>query len=231
MSLEKKIEALHRIYALYDAYTERLSLSCRKFCDHCCTCNLTATGLEVQALYRGIPPELRTKIRAAAGRQVKKRRYIPSFTINQAAGRLAEGGDPPEDEEILEEPPCPILSERHCPVYTSRPFGCRCLISESDCALKGCACIDSYSMAVNYLFSQFIEHLDQGGVTGNFSDLLIAMKPSASSSRPEGSVRESGFCLLPNLPIPLLLIPPEHQGRIRPLIDSLHAIVSRALNS
>ena len=46
MALAKKLEALNRVYEIYDAFSSTLDLACKEKCAHCCTTNVTMTTLE-----------------------------------------------------------------------------------------------------------------------------------------------------------------------------------------
>jgi len=212
-----KLAALKQIYALYDAYTQSLSLACRKYCAHCCTCNVTLTRLEAAYICRGLSPEKQADLRRALAPQLEKKRYQPAITLNRMAELCMGGAELPEEEIDPAWGPCPLLTDKACPIYELRPFGCRCLLSTRNCGETGCAEIDDYTITVNYVFLQFIEHLEPDGFSGNFSDVLTAMETKPPESP-----------LLVNRPIPALLIPPAHQSRLKPLVDQLQAIVNSA---
>lgn len=216
-AVEARIVALNRIYALYETYTQTLSLACRKHCAHCCTCNVTITRLEAAYIYRSLSPEKQAELRRALAPQLEKKRYQPAITLNRMAELCMAGADLPEEEIDPAWGPCPLLTDKACPIYEVRPFGCRCLLSFRNCGETGAAEIDDYTITVNYVFLQFIEHLDQKGFSGNFADVLTAMKTEpADRSLPA------------NRPIPALLIPPAHQLRIKPLVDQLQSITASA---
>src|SRR6056297_1227123 len=107
--LEEKIDALNRIYELYDRYTKTLTLACRKYCAHCCTCNVTLTSLEAANIFRSLSPARRAEIRRAVEPQISRKRYQPEITLNQMA-RCCINGEKLPDEQI--DPawgPCPLL--------------------------------------------------------------------------------------------------------------------------
>mgnify|MGYP006289193975 CR=1 FL=1 len=214
---EAEIAALKQIYALYEAYTQTLSLACRKYCAHCCTCNVTMTRLEAAYIYRELSAERQAALRRALAPQLEKKRYQPAITLNRMAELCMTGADLPEEEIDPAWGPCPLLTDKACPIYEVRPFGCRCLLSTRNCGETGAAEIDDYTITVNYVFLQFIEHIDQEGFSGNFADVLTAMQTDAAEPS-----------LIANRPIPALLIPPAHQTRIKPLVDQLHTIITSA---
>jgi hypothetical protein len=223
MTDAQKIAALRRIYALYEEYTRTLLLACRKHCAHCCTGNLTLTSLEAEHIRQSLSPEKLAELRGALDSQPPRRRYRPQITLNQMAGLCARGGDLPEEEIDPDWGSCPLLAENACPIYECRPFGCRCLLSTRNCGETGFAEIDEYTITVTHVFLQFIEHLDQSGCFGNLSDMLASggKDPHFCGSYPQAGESR----LIRNHPIPVLLIPPEHQSRIRPLVETLDSVL------
>ncbi|MFO7840158.1 MAG: hypothetical protein R6X08_11760 [Desulfosalsimonadaceae bacterium] len=234
MNLQIKLDALERIYLRFDKYSRALNVACKKYCAHCCTCNLSMTSLEAFYIYRNLEPRKQADIRESAARAASGKRYIPELTWNQMAKMCAEGKEPPEEDPDPNWGACPLLDNAACPIYECRPFGCRCMLSTCDCGQSGCAEIDDYTITVSTVFLQFIEHLDQGGVFGNFSDVLAACGPAASAAGtgalyPPLSGQAAGSRLPANQPIPVLLVPPEQQTDICSLVNDLHAIVAPAL--
>lgn len=228
MGLKDKLLALNRIYGLYDQYTSKLHLACQKYCAHCCTCNVTVTSLEAINIHQALSENERAAIRRALAPQLARQRYLPEITLNRMAALCANGEDPPEETIEPDWGRCPLLDNLACPIYGVRPFGCRCLLSTRDCGETGYAVIDEYTVTVNYVFSQFIEHLDQNGVTGNLSDVLLSIDTEDGTYSLLSNSGGSGCHLIDNLPIPMLLIPPEHQTKIIPLVNELHSIITAA---
>ncbi len=226
MELEKQLCALARIYELYEQYSRSLAVACRKHCAHCCTCNVSITTLEARYIRRALSARHLAALQRAMIPQLDAPRYQPQITINQMAQLYRTRQDPPEEVIDPEWGPCPLLENKACPIYDVRPFGCRCLLSTRVCDIDGYAQIDAYTITVNHVFSQFIEHLDQGGMSGNFSDVLLSTKPGGGHKEPPVKPEDHRCRLIANHPVPLLLIPPEHQAKAAPLVDQLHAIVS-----
>ena len=54
MALEKKLEALNRVYKIYDAYIAAQNLACKAKCAHCCTTNVTMTTLEGYKIFHDL---------------------------------------------------------------------------------------------------------------------------------------------------------------------------------
>lgn len=233
MNLQTQLDALERIYQRFDQYSRTLRVACRKYCAHCCTCNVSMTSLEALYIYRSLEPHKQADIRESAARTASGKRYIPELTWNQMAKMCAEGKEPPEEELDPDWGTCPLLDNAACPIYECRPFGCRCMLSTCDCGNTGYAEIDDYTITVSTVFLQFIEHLDQAGVFGNFADVLAACGPTGSAAGngalyPPLSGQAAGSRLLANQPISVLLVPPEQQTDIRSLVNDLHAIVAPA---
>ena len=78
---------------------------------------------------------------------------------------------------------------------------------------------------VNMMFMQFIEDIDCGGQFGNMTDVLLSLKSEAHRNPYEihsNLNRAPELCV--NRRIPGLLIPPEHQEKIQPLLNQLRAV-------
>lgn len=98
---------------------------CARSCDHCCHYMVQATLVEAFVVYKAMP----------AGRMERVREYRDAFLA-----RLAERGDPKDDEEaalLAWGLACPLLEDGACTVYESRPIACRACHSYSDPALCG----------------------------------------------------------------------------------------------
>jgi hypothetical protein len=225
MELKRKLAALKRIYALYDEFAAGLDLACRTQCAFCCTADVTLTTLEGYRIVNGPAPEEESdfvrKIRPA----LAAKRFQPNITTNQLAVLCAEGIDPPEENRPAEGGRCPLLADDLCPVYTERPFGCRCLVSRHDCREKGHAEIDDFVISVNTVFLQTIEHLDADGCTGNLVEVMGALSSKKNRQAYEaGALQCSEFGLIPNYPLKVLMLPPEHRPKMEPLLRSLRQI-------
>jgi hypothetical protein len=146
------------------------------------------------------------------------------ITTNQLANMCAEGIEPPVEENSGWDT-CPFLTGDLCPLYTARPFGCRCLVSRHDCGKEGYAEIDDFVLSVNTLFLQTIEHMDTGGCTGNLLDMLgvMALKENRQLYV-EGKLNCRHPGLIRNHPLKVLMIPPEHRTRMEPILKSLQEI-------
>lgn len=208
----RRLKLLQEVYRIHGEFISGFDMVCRKSCARCCTQNITATSLEVRLILgrHQATPELNgAALARAAG---SGPRFRPRMTLNQIADRCAKGLDIPEEGAIPAAGPCPFLLQDTCRIYEVRPFGCRAMVSRADCTATGEAHMPDYVLTVNNVFIQYIEALDETGVQGNLIDVLLF---SASPQTP-------GPRVVKNHPLSVLMIPPEHRYRIRPLLDALH---------
>ena len=100
------------------------------------------------------------------------------------------------------------------------------MVSKINCVDK--AEMDPFVLTVNNVFLQYIEHIDQQGFSGNFTDVLLFMESEENRKSYSMEVlKNSGEGLIKNTPMSILLIPPEHKQRIKPIINSLQTIKIR----
>ena len=224
MNLSDKLTALEKIYEIYTEFTSSIDLACKKYCDHCCTTGVILTTVEGYKIFKTLQsagnPQWIDAIRQAAARE----RFQPKITTNQLANLCAEGIEPPA-EKNTEWKKCPFLIHHECPVYSVRPFGCRCLVSRNDCGKNGYADMDDFVLSVNTMFLQAIEHLDDGGCSGNLIDVLGVMASEKNRLAYENNkLKCSTTGLIANQPLKVLMIPPEHRAKIEPILKSLRQI-------
>jgi hypothetical protein len=220
VEIERKLKALRQVLAIYDEFAGMLESACRPGCSRCCTDRVAVTTLEVHALLGTLPAEQAERlIRASGARPAGK-----LLTTNALAELCAEGREPPEaDEQIAGV--CPLLADERCPIYPLRPFNCRCFVSRTPCNEQGFAEVDEATVAVNTLFLQTIEHLDAGGCAGYLPDVVRALAdPERVKAYREGALECAGCGLALNRPMRLLMVPPEHRGRIDPLLARLRGV-------
>lgn len=212
MTDPRRLKLLLEIYRLHDQFISEFNIVCRKSCAHCCTRNVTATSLEVQLILdhwgASISPDGLASVKAADGSP----RFQPRITLNQFADRCAKGMEVPEDGADPTVLPCPLLQAETCRIYEVRPFGCRAMVSQSDCSKTGEAYMPDFVLTVNNVFLQYIEALDETGVQGNLIDVLLYSASLRTQAAPH---------VIQNHPLSVLMVPPEHRRRIRPLIDTL----------
>ena len=69
---------------------------------------------------------------------------------------------------------------------------------------------------------QFIEHIDSMGFSGNFADVLLLMASKENCGNYKmNTLNYPGADLVPNLKIKVLMVPPEHRMKIKPVLDAL----------
>ena len=222
-----RIHILQEIYRIYDHAIRAFHIACRNHCAHCCTCNVTMTTVEGQLiiayLAAGRPADEWSKIQSKASQN----RFQPSITTNHMAALCMQGRDLPDEANDPAWGPCPLLAIDECPIYPVRPFGCRCMISSEDCRGADSAVMDPFVLTLNNLFLQFIEHIDRPGAWGNFTDVLLFLQPEARQRQYQSghTMQLEDTPLAANRAIPMLLVPPEHQERIRPVLTALQKII------
>ena len=224
MNLNNKLTALDQIYQIYDNFVSELHLACRKHCAHCCTTGVTVTTVEGYKIIKKLGSEKDSqwidKIELAS----QQPHFQLKITTNQLANMCAKGIEPPVEENPGWDM-CPFLTDDLCPLYTARPFGCRCLVSRQDCGKEGLADIDDFVISVNTVFLQIIEHLDMGGCTGNLLDVLEVMaKKEYRKAYADGKLRCPSAGLIANRPLKILMIPPEHRTKMEPILNSLREV-------
>ena len=211
-----QIDALSRIYRLYDDYIDNFSYACRKYCADCCTTNVTLTTLEARYIHAFLDEKQRAALSRAIYSRTQAPRFQPAMSTNCHARLCAEGKAPPEEHVPADPGTCPLLEADACTIYPVRPFACRCMLSTAVCSHTGEARIDEFTMSVNNLFLQFIEHLDPSGAFGNFIDIWRCLDS------------EDADCpTVANQSVTVLMIPPEHREKIHPLLNTLNHILSR----
>lgn len=225
LSVEKKLTALNRVYAIYDEFVAHQDVACEKFCSDCCTCNVTLTSLEAYQIvtHKGIHVlQAASRLESVAA----GKRFLPQITTNRLAELCMRGEDVPPEMSDPNWGRCPFLRDDACLIYPVRPFGCRCLISSQKCRTSGCAEVTPLVLTANTVFMQTIEHLDHGGVTGNLTDILQWLSVEDHRRQYETGMRDHPVKkeLILNRPMPCLMVPPEHRREITPLFESLRQI-------
>lgn len=223
MSIDRRLAGLAHLYAVYDRFCRSLGdLACRKFCDACCSRNVTMTTLEGLYLLRGVEREQKARCLADLTDTAAGGGFRPRWTTNQMAAFCREGREPSADPVDHDASRCPLLAERACSLYVSRPFGCRCMVSRQSCRERGYADVDDWVLTVNTVFLQVIEHLDRPGCYGNLRDVVLALaEEGRRSAYEQGRAPSAASGLIPNHPAPMLMVPPEHQARMKPLLAEI----------
>ncbi|MDL2321284.1 hypothetical protein LJC47_02920 [Desulfosarcina sp. OttesenSCG-928-B08] len=223
--ISTQLRVLEKLMEIYDEFIGTHTLSCKKHCAHCCTANVTLTTLEgwrmVAHLEKaGLFDSLPTLFENA-----RPDRFVPRISINAMADICARDGDLPEEPFNPDAGPCLLLDLDVCPVYAARPFGCRCMVSSEHCAETGAAALDPFILTVNNVFLQYIEHIDAKGGTGNLIDVIRFLSDPENRRHYEaGRLDAFGSVMVPNQPVFVLMVPPEHREQIAPLMDRIRSI-------
>ena len=225
MNLEKRLIVLNKIYQLYNDAIKDLDVACKIYCSACCTPNVTMTTLEGYLIADHMISNGQTNLFEVIQSKISKNCFKPKITFNKIAALCMKGGDPPEEEKKLSNKNCPALKDNLCPIYKVRPFGCRCFISKHDCSKAGHAEVDPFEMTVNTLFMQFVEHIDCMGFSGNFADVLLLMASNENRDNYKKNIlKHPGADFVSNLKIKVLMVPPEHRVKVKPVLDELFSI-------
>ncbi|MCK4469964.1 MAG: YkgJ family cysteine cluster protein, partial [Desulfobacterales bacterium] len=137
MNLNKKLDVLDRIYRIYDDFARNLDVACKRYCDSCCTRNVTLTTLEGYRIVDFLISDGKTDLFNNIREDLRKGRFQPIITTNRLAELSIAEKDIPDENSHYFQGECPILTDRQCPVYKARPFGCRCFVSKHSCREKG----------------------------------------------------------------------------------------------
>ena len=225
IQVDAKISALERIYALYESHGAGLETACGERCADCCTGRVTVTTLEAYHIWRKLQEqerrELARRLTAASARAC----FRPVITTNRLVEICAAGGEQPREQQGEDAGRCPLLVADLCRFYELRPFHCRCMTSRLKCSDTGSAVMDEFTLTLNTVFLQVIEHLDTPGCTGNLLEVLPLMLAAEFRKRyGNGGCNCAGEGLAENLPLTKLMIPPEHRERIGPVLTELRSI-------
>jgi len=225
VALAKKLEALNRVYEIYDAFGSSLDLACKAKCDHCCTTSVTMTTLEGYKIVDDLIASGKRDVIDRLKEMEAMPRFQPLLTTNRMAELCAADAKVPEEDSADEGQDCSLLSDSLCTIYDLRPFGCRCFVSRQNCGQTGYADIDDFTASVNTVFLQVIELLDAEGCSGNLIDVLQFMAAEDNRrayTQGEANCEASG--LIVNWELKVLMIPPEHRDRIEPILQQLRKI-------
>lgn len=222
MNLDLRLNVLKKIYRLYDDFFDDLEIACKKYCDGCCSLNVTMTTLEGYLIADHMvahgPSDGFQKVQKA----VSQKRFKPQTTTNRLSELCFQEKDLPEEKNHEFNGSCPLLKDGLCPIYAVRPFGCRCFVSKHDCRTEGYADVDPFVITVNTLFLQVIEHVDIMGFSGNFTDVLLLMASRENRDRYElNRLKTQSTGLISNLELKVLMIPPEHRIKVKPVLNAL----------
>ncbi len=219
-----KIETL---YGLYERTLDKIlnldgaGAACRQGCAGCCTCNVTVTSLEVAFLFSRLCSREKDKVAQKVKDNFPEKRYVPALTTNGFVQICMSGREAPEEENDPLWGQCPLLENNLCTVYESRPFGCRAMMSGVACERAGYARMPPRVLTLNNIFLQYIEQMDQSGIFGNLSDMILLFS-DVGYTRPDPA--RPGRHFIRNRKIPVLMIPPEDRNAMAPVIREITAL-------
>ncbi len=222
MSLSQKLAVLKTVYRHYDDFTGGLNIACQKYCAECCTPDVTMTTLEGYLIVDSLISNNRRDLFGHIQKAISGIRFKPRTTTNKLALLCAKGEDPPEEPRTDNGKRCSLLTDAMCPIYPVRPFGCRCFISEKVCSQSGYAEVDPFIITVNTIYLQVIEHIDATGFSGNFADVMLLMDKKENRNRyQKNALKHLGADFISNMPIEVLMVPPEHRDKVKPILNEL----------
>lgn len=219
-----KIILLQTLYDVYEETAKDFRTACERDCSACCSHNVIATSLETDLALQFLADTGRESIIPSAAARSGPKRMRPRITINALAEYCLNRKDPPPEVSDYERAPCPFRTEEGCPLYPVRPFSCRAMWSVRRCSDSGEALMDPLPVTLNGVFQQLIEHVDVGGLQGNFLDLMCAFSDDAGLER-----YRSGAALAPqdglpaNRANPGFPVPPGHRGTVVEVLNNLWA--------
>ncbi len=220
-----KQSVLEKLYRIYDDFSNNLELACKKKCAACCTRNVIVTSMETVKIVKNLMSTSQADLLKNVLKESGKERFIPKITINELANICMKGEEPPQEENNPMWGKCMLLKDNECSVYDLRPFACRCMGSLISCTSMGYAKLDPFTITVNEIFMQYIEHIDTHGVTGNLIDMLLflGIRENRQSYEKNGALRTHKG-LLQNMAMPVLMIPPEHREKAKPILKEIAEI-------
>ena len=221
--MDEKLIALTQIYHVLANTLDGHPLSCHRGCAACCTLNVTMTSLEAYQIIIYLSQTEGMELLDRLSTSSDKSRFIPELTINALARHCAESDEIPEEQHGLGQGVCPLLIDDTCAVYTARPLACRTMVSSRNCRITGYATMDPFILSVNNVLMQFVEHVDQGGLTGNLTDVLLYLSEKENRRSYEtGAVTTGENGLLANHSLAVLMVPPEYRRPMAPVLKSLN---------
>lgn len=226
MPLDEQLDALARIYHVLDDTVGSKVLACHRGCSSCCTRNVVVTTLEGYQIITHLNQTKEMDLLERLSVSANESPFLPEFTINDLARQCAENDAVSEKEQPIVQGDCPLLLDDACTIYATRPLACRTMGSTKDCRMTGYARMDPFMLSASNVFLQFAEHIDPNGLTGNLTDVLLYLSNEKKRHSYEtGTVIGGANRLLPNHPLTVLMVPPEHRRQITPILKMLNPAI------
>lgn len=226
-----RLSILDKLFGLYEDIIKDYSMSCKKGCNSCCTRNVTVTSLESFLVSDYILAERGQHFSDSLKKSITLPRFIPKTTSNGFASIIMSGGEEPDEFIDPSWKPCPFLeSSGECGIYDVRPFHCRCMHSEQICEEGGYSVLPPFIVTLNNVFLQYIEHLDKNGFVANLTDAVVWMTDPVNSKSysQDSELKDLPIDFVRCMPMPFLMVPPEHQEQIRPVLKAVSEIGASA---
>lgn len=218
---EDALKILETVYEWYDevAWSFR-DWACRPECSACCTSSVILTSVEAAYVWARNSVLLKDRLRMWVTVDAQP---ALQMTANEQALLCISRQDFEDDTAPSTGMVCPLLEERVCACYESRPLMCRMMFSSSPCEETGHAEMPSVLLSLNIACMQLIEHIDKDGLSG----YLVHMLPYIGDRNLAGVYEEraAGTAdprMRPNRANPGFLIPPEDRAQIGTWLQELH---------
>ena len=219
-----KLKVLHRIYEVFEDWSQNLPAACSRGCSSCCTQNVTITAIEGEEILRYVLAEGMSPWFAAAlqnGRQ-----HLPAkITTNDFAGACLDGRETHVDTPHALSP-CPFLKDQLCRIYPVRPFGCRLFSSTQKCSPTQPALVPDFYFEAATAVTQLVEHLGQKEYWGNMLDVLPALLDISefreiASQLQTPMIIEARLQTLTAQPLPGFLLSEENGDKVASLLEAI----------
>jgi Fe-S-cluster containining protein len=228
MDIQNRLTVLKIINRLFDDVVAGQAPACRKACAVCCTCNVTLTTLEGFFIVEQLNGPQRAELFERMQPYRATARFQPTISINRMARMCLQGIDIPEESADPGMGHCPLLDQDICPIYPSRPFACRSMLSTVVCRRGGQARISPFVMTVSQAMLQYLEAIDTPGYSGNLIDILTFLSdPSHRGVYESQQLPPAPAGFTANMNLPMLMIPPEHRNPMAPLVQKIERAIVR----
>ena len=209
--IDVKMELMAIIEDVFAGYvSENYSMACQKSCSTCCTKDVVTTSLEayrvLEALREDQDQDILNRLREATALDL----FRPKITTNALAMACMSHEEPPFEAPPEDSGQCPLLKDDLCLVYDVRPFSCRGMFALTKCVPGGEAELPPELISIVTVCWQIIEHLDVGGLYGNFFDLVKVLEDKNNHLKYSTGDQIIVKGLAPTRPVPGLLVPPDH---------------------
>lgn len=225
--LQRRTAALVQLYDVFDAHCATIKAACEPGCSQCCTANVVTTTLEAWHLLQS-GCMAAPAVHSAFARSARGKLLRPCISTNRMAEHVMAGENVPPEPAASPDSVCPLLTDDRCPAYAHRPLMCRCMLSSRRCRPGSQAEINDLFMSASQMCLQVVEHLDPNGCSGNLVDLMLLLSdPTHADAYAQGQLNCTQSDLAPNRPMPALMIAPEHQAPLKPMIQKIQTILVR----